>query len=124
MIPCGSWMSFRKWAMSAGPHADLLEVEHGPLLEETHDDPLAVAHRQRGDADVDLAAGHARADAAVLRNAFLGDVELRHDLHARDDRGLEPRRRLHDLVEHAVDPEPDAQLLLERLDVDVARRGP
>ena len=31
------------------------------------------------------------------------------------------QRRLHDLVEHAVDAEADAEHLLVRLDVDVAR---
>ena len=36
-------------------------------------------------------------------------------------RVLELDRRLHDLVEHAVDAEADAEHLLVRLDVDVAR---
>ena len=44
-------------------------------------------------------------EAAVLRHALLGDVELRHDLDARDDRAVKalvdrPHRRL----QHAVDP--------------------
>ena len=60
-------------------------------------------------------------DAAVLRQALLGDVELRHDLDARRDRVAELHRRAHDVVENAVDAVADAQLLLVRLDVDVAR---
>ena len=65
--------------------------------------------------------GEADLDAAVLRQALLGDVQLRHDLDARRDRVAELHRRRHDVVEDAVDAEPDAELLLVRLDVDVAR---
>ena len=60
-------------------------------------------------------------DAAVLRQPLLGDVELRHDLDARRDRVAELHRRAHDVVENPVDAVADAQLLLVRLDVDVAR---
>ena len=63
----------------------------------------------------------AELDAAVLRQAALGDVELRHDLDARDDRGLQPARRRLDVVQHAVDAVADLELVLERLDVDVGR---
>ncbi len=47
-------------------------------------------------------------DAAVLRQALLGDVELRHDLDARGDRVAELHRRRHDVVEDAVDAVADA----------------
>ncbi len=73
-----------------------------------------------GDAHVDVLAGDLAADAAVLGQPLLGDVQPRHDLHARDDRGHELPRRLARLVEHAVDPVADLHLLLARLDVDVA----
>ncbi len=58
---------------------------------------------------------------AVLRQAPLRDVERGHDLDARGERRLEARRRLHDVVEDAVDAEADSQIVLEGLDVDVAR---
>src|SRR5204863_9534382 len=45
----------------------------------------------------------------------------RHDLDARGNRVAELHRRLHDVVEDAVDAVPDAQLFLVRLDVNVAR---
>ena len=73
----------------------------------------------RRDAHVDRAAGDAQADAAVLRQAFFGDVELRHDLDARDqqrrDRALRPQH----LAQHAVDAEAHDEPVLVRLDVDV-----
>ena len=103
--------------------AEVLEVEHHVgLVEEAHDDLLAVHGGQRGDAHVDgLAADH-EADAAVLRHAPLGDVQLGHDLEAADDARLHAPRDRHDLVQHAVDAEADDELLGLRLEVDVARR--
>ena len=55
---------------------------------------------------------HAQLEAAVLRQAPLGDVEVRHDLEARDQRRLHLERRPHDLVQHAVDAVADADVLL------------
>ena len=60
-------------------------------------------------------------DAAVLRHAALGDVELRHDLEARDERRLQLHRRLHDFLQRAVDAVAHAELVLEALEVDVRR---
>ena len=52
---------------------------------------------------------HSELDAAVLRQALLGDVQPGHDLQAADDRGLEAvdlrRRRLR--LQHAVDAVAD-----------------
>ena len=52
-------------------------------------------------------------------NALLGDVELAHDLDARDDAGDHPLRHAGDLVEDAVDAEADAHVALLGLEVDV-----
>ena len=65
--------------------------------------------------------GIAQLEAAVLRHALLGDVELGHHLDARDDRAVEllgdrPHRRL----QHAVDPVLHVHRVVLRLDVDVA----
>ena len=92
------------------------------LVEDTDDGILAVHARHDRDAEVDALAAHPHLEAAVLRHALLGDVELRHDLHARDDRAVEalvdrPHRRLQD----AVDPVLHVHRIVLRLDVDVAR---
>jgi hypothetical protein len=50
---------------------------------------LAVDARHDRHAEVDRLARHAQLEAAVLRDALLGDVELGHDLDARDDRAVE-----------------------------------
>ena len=60
-------------------------------------------------------------DAAVLRHASLGDVQLRHDLEARDERRLELHRRLHHFLQRAVDAIANADLVLEALEVNVRR---
>ena len=105
---------------------ELGHVEHQlRLVEETKHDLLAEERRQTRDAEVDVAhlaaVLEADLDAAVLRQPLLGDVQLGHDLDARGDRVAELHRRLHDVVENAVDAVADAQLLLVGLDVDVAR---
>ena len=80
---------------------------------------LAVDGRHGRDAHVDLAAAHGDADAPVLRQAALGDVEPRHDLEARDERRAERRlRRLH-VLQRAVDAVADREPVLARLDMDV-----
>jgi hypothetical protein len=60
-------------------------------------------------------------DAAVLRQALLGDVEAGLDLHARHDRLEEALVRGLRGVEVAVDAVADHDLLVGRLDVDVGR---
>ncbi len=103
--------------------ADLREVEQ--LLgvgQQPQHEPLAVGDRDRREAHVVVAPRDLEPDAPVLGQALLGDVEIAHDLDARGDRRLQrPGQGLHRLVEHVVDAEADAHLVLEGLDVDVAR---
>ena len=64
---------------------------------------------------------HAQAGAAVLRQAALGNVELRQDLDARDNRG---RVFVVDLVDGEnlpVHPDADDGFVLVALDMDVRR---
>ena len=60
-----------------------------------------------------------QADAAVLGQALLGDIELGHDLDARDDQRRHGALGLQHLAQHAVDAEAHDQAVLERLDMDV-----
>ena len=48
----------------------------------------AVVGRHRVDAQVEVLAVDGDLDSAVLRDALLGDLHLRHDLDSRDDRAL------------------------------------
>ncbi len=73
-----------------------------------------------GDAEVDEAALVADAEAAVLRDAALGDVELAHDLDARED-GLVMLARdgRHGLLQHAVDAVLDEERVVVGLEMDI-----
>ena len=102
--------------------AELLERRGAArLVEQTHDDLLALDGRQGRDADVEHAAGGGgvERDAAVLRLPPLGDVELREHLQARRHAGRHPLRDPLHLLEHAVDAEADDERVLLRLEVDV-----
>ena len=99
--------------------AQIVEVAGG-AVEQAHDDAFAVEGGQRGDAQIHFAAQDFDLDAAILRQAALGDVELGHQLQARDDGGLELARRRLLVEEHAIHAEAYAEFLLEGLDVDVA----
>ena len=62
----------------------------------------------------------AHADAAVLRAAALGDVQLRQQLDAADDRLVQLRRRLGGGAQHAVHAKARREPAAVRLQVDVA----
>src|SRR5262245_24695616 len=90
--------------------AELRQVELQRFLVEDSENRLLAEDRRQGrDAEVDLAVVVAELDAAVLRQAALRDVEIRHDLDAREDRRLEPLRWRQHLVQDAVHAEPDAE---------------
>ena len=64
----------------------------------------------------------AQPETPVLRNPVLGDVEIGHDLDARDKRGLiggvEGTQRAH---QHAIDAEIDRHAIGAGMDMNVAR---
>ncbi len=89
------------------------------VVEDSHDDLLAPHGGEGRDAEVDLAAAVVDRHAAVLRLASLGDVDVAHDLEARDDTVLDALGRTLHRVKHAVDAVPHPHVVLGRLDVDV-----
>ena len=115
----GEVLHARQHAVVEAQPAQVVEIARG-AVEQAHHHAFAVERRQRGDAQVHFAAQDLDLDAAVLRQAALGDVQLGHQLQARDDGGLQLARRRLLVEQHAVHAEADAELLLERLDVDVA----
>ena len=101
-----------------------VEVEaHALLVQQAHDHALAEHGGDCGDAQIELLALDPQRDAPVLGQAPLGDVELGHDLDPGDDgRGGAYRGRVH-LLQDAVHPIADLQLVGEGLDVDVRGAG-
>ena len=91
------------------------------LVEQAHDDLLALDRRQRRDADVERAPDGRRRerDPAVLRLAALGDVELREHLESRRHAGRHLLRYALHLAEHAVHAEAHCQRVLLSLEVHI-----
>src|SRR5580704_11765825 len=89
-----------------------------PVQQAQHD-TLAERGRYRGHAQVDIAAGDAQPDSAVLRQALLGNIEARHDLDARRDRRLKALGRRQYVVEHSVHAEAYDQLFFEDFNMNV-----
>ena len=103
-----------------GGHAELRQRDAALLLVEQAQHHALAAQRGHGrDAHVHLAVLQAQADAAVLRQPPLGDVELRHDLDAADDRGREVRRRRGRGLQHAVHAIAHVQAVGVALEVHV-----
>ena len=103
-------------------HAEPSQFEPPRLLvEQAQHHALAVAGRQRRHPHVDRPPGQAQGDAAVLRQAFFGNVELRHHLDARHDRRVQRALRLDHVAQRAVHAKAHHRARLERLDVDVGR---
>ena len=101
-------------------HAEARQIEPaGLLVEQAQYNAFAVPGRDRRHPDVDRFARHAQRNAAILRQAFFGDVELRHDLDARDDRRMQGARRLDQVAQRAVDAQAHHRAGFEWLDMDV-----
>ena len=102
-------------------HAKAAKVERQrTLVQDSHHHALAVDGGHGAHAEVHLATFVAQGDVTVLRHIALGDVHLRHDLDAADDRGLQVLGRAGLLDQHAVHAVLHLQFALEGLDVDVA----
>ena len=105
-------------------HAQRFEVQPaGLFVQQPQDHALAVNPRQRGNADVDGPARDPQRNAAVLRQAFLGDVQVRHDLGAGDHQRTQTPAELERFTEYPVDAEAHAQVELARFQVNVGGAG-
>ena len=82
-----------------------------------------MQHRNHRDPDVHLGVVEPDSDAAVLRQAFFGDVEMAQDFDARHDGRLETLELCGhgNVLQHAVNAVTDAKLVLERFEMNVRR---
>ena len=115
----------RQIALAEADHVEreLRELlAHRFFIEHAKHGVFAVNRGHDRDAEIDQAALVAHAETAVLRHAALGDIQLAHDLDARNDRGVPVLRDgRHGVMQHAVDAVLDDHFLIARLDVDIAR---
>ena len=120
IAPCGFENACSKAPAPPGDRPRRVELDDPALLvEDAQHGRLAADERQRRHADVDLAAVDGQGHAPVLRRAALGDVQLGHDLDARDDAGHHLARDPRRVGEHAVDAVADEDLARAGLEVDV-----
>ena len=93
---------------------------HRLFVEHAEHGIFAINRRHDGNAEVDEAALVAHAEAAVLRHALLGDVELAHDLDAAENGAVMlARDGRHGFLQHAVDAVLDVHRIVVALDVNV-----
>ena len=105
-----------------GFEAHLLEAEaDAGAIQHAHHHALAVNRRHCGDPQVELAALDPGLDAAVLRQAALGDVEMGQQFHPGAHRGAMLGRHQLGRMDHAVDAVTHMQAVVERLQVDIGR---
>ncbi len=70
---------------------ELLQRQQGAaVIQNAHDDILALHRRHHGDAEIDVGAADLQLKAPVLQTALVGDVHAGHDLEAM--RKLRPMR--------------------------------
>ena len=103
---------------------ELVEAqENFPAREQAERNAFAINRRHGRNADVNFLALDADVDAAVLRQAFFGDVHAAHHLDARDERRLKPfeLRRHRRLMQNAVNAVANAQFVLRRFEMNVRR---
>ena len=101
--------------------AEVGQLQHGGrVVQDSHDDLLAPHDGQARHAKVDLACRRpgteSRPSWGTRRSAMSISAMILSRLMTPDWIDL---RRAHDLVQHAVDAEPDPQIAFARLDVDV-----
>jgi hypothetical protein len=72
------------------------------LVQQPQHGPLAMGAGQRRDPHIHRTGADAQRDASVLRQAFFGDVQVGHDLQARDQRRVQGAVGLHHLAQRAV----------------------
>ena len=92
------------------------------LVQDSQHGVFAVNGRHDGNAEINGAAAVADTEAAVLGDAPLGDVELRHNFDACDEVRLEfPRQRRHGFLQHTVNAILHGDGVVAAFDMDIAR---
>ena len=109
-----------------GRQAKLVDGDRLTGREDTHDNILDPAGRRDGrNAQLDVERTELlELDLAVLGLPFFGNIQVAHDLQARDDRAAIRSRHFNIRRKRAVSPEPDFRLRFPRIGLDMDVRGP
>jgi len=105
-----------------GVHAQLAHTPQGCVLpQQAQHHRLAVQHRNDRHPDIHFTLINPDFDPAILRQTFFRDVQVAQNFDAGHDGRLKPLdlRRDRHVLQHAVNAVTNAQLVLERLEVDI-----
>ena len=91
----------------------------GPV-KDTHDDAFTVHRWKSRNTKVDFFPEHLEFDAAILRQTSFRNIQLRHQFNSRNDRRSQRIRRGIHVVQHAIHAVAQAQIFLERFDMNIA----
>ena len=86
----------------------------GRAVQNAQHDRFAELSGQGGDAQIDHAIAHGESDAPVLWHAALGNIQVGHDLQARDDRQRQVLGRRRHFVKRAIDAVANAEFGFKR----------
>ena len=104
--------------MALHPHRFQAELGTA-LVQQAQHGTFAMGARQGTHAHIHGAGADAQADAAILRQALLGNVEFGHDLQARDQRRMQRAVGLHHITQRAVDAKTHGRVALVGFNMDV-----
>ena len=103
----------------------LVQAVHRRIaVQNAHHDLFAVDRRQGGNPQVDHAHRRFDGNPAILRPAALGDIKLRHDFQARNQRLMHLVRNMNLVDQHPVNPVAHDNTLGARLNMDVGSTEP
>ena len=101
-------------------HLQLTEIQlPGLLIKQSQHHPLTVGRRNGRHTNINAVARYADRDAAILRHALLGNIQLRHHFQSGHQQRRERSLGREYLAQHPIHPVADAKTLLEGFDVDV-----
>lgn len=101
------------------PQAGKTQQRRGGF-QEPHDHFFAVLRGQAGNPHVNSMRTYGHHESSVLRGAPFADVQIRENLHARDERVLNRFRGFHQLPKHSIHADADDRISRLRLDMNVA----
>src|SRR6058998_3218903 len=95
--PCGAPTAFWKSPNAAGSNPSWVKSVFSDCLSRSRSTTLSPKTDGRTETRKSISRDCWRSLMPVLRKTPLGDVEVRHDLEARNERGLDPLGRRHHL---------------------------
>ena len=89
-------------------------------VEDSDDDPFAILGRQGRYTQFDALVSDFHLNPAVLRQSLFGNIHIRHNFNAAQNRWLKLLGQIADVLQSPIEPVSDLQVIRPRLEVDIA----